>query len=413
MENLTRRQGIALAAGVVTSMNLPRPANAAGIGKKNNLGLALIPFTIVNNSGSGQPVYIYMFGLTKALGNNSTYFLSNFNGDLTLLTENKEAKSYSLVMDKPIIHGFFPQLVGVRIYVSVGKPLRVTVNADGIPDSVSANNPPPNNVNYDTLFDFAEVSWTSDPDGVTKLGGNTTQIDSFGLALALERNGFDAARLDTPLTIINGFDGNTDRANIFKDIKAAGAPWDSLIIAHPDSGKPLRALQPLKAIENGLFPEDQMADYINRVLDHYKSNSMVFRHELIKYTGRTDSDKRNFAFTAEGSGATYTIAAPTTRELYANTIKVEPIDGIGHALAAAMGASFLRTTLIFNADVPVEQKNRNEYHFQQPVCVYAKALHKYGINRHAFAFGYDEVAGDSGNIVVANPTLMRLVLLGL
>jgi hypothetical protein len=50
------------------AIRLPLVARAAGPGGRNNVGRELIPFTIVTNSGSAQPVYLYLFGNTVPAG---------------------------------------------------------------------------------------------------------------------------------------------------------------------------------------------------------------------------------------------------------------------------------------------------------------------------------------------------------
>ncbi len=62
---------------------------------KNNIGREVIPFTIVNQSGSREPAYIYMQGNTNAVEPAfNTYYLSNFNGDCTRFSPNAEIKTY-------------------------------------------------------------------------------------------------------------------------------------------------------------------------------------------------------------------------------------------------------------------------------------------------------------------------------
>jgi hypothetical protein len=139
----------------------------------------------------------------------------------------------------------------------------------------------------------------------------------------------------------------------------------------------------------------------------------------VNYDGTTDSGG-HFVFIPDKSKddagvATkkYTIPRPTTRQCYAQNIVSSPNDGVGGAICAALGASFLRATLKYYPDAgfPVPQKDRSLYYTKGPICEYARIIHKYGIKNHAFCYGYDEVAGDAGeNRDVFNPTGLTLTI---
>jgi len=82
-----------------------------------------------------------------------------------------------------------------------------------------------------------------------------------------------------------------------------------------------------------------------------------------------------------------------------------PIGALSALASAALGASILRSTLAFYTGFPVPQMDRNLYYTKAPLFEYAKIIHKYALNNHAFCFGYDEVAQDAGETnQVWNPT---------
>ena len=184
---------------------------------------------------------------------------------------------------------------------------------------------------------------------------------------------------------------------------------------------------PLKGIEQSLFPENQLDTYIKDVSNFYLSNRLTFNYSGVNYVGGTKMTSRgSFAFVFQPDRAkddggqatfTYTIAAPTTRQVYANSIDIgsEPSDGVGRAICAALGASYCRSTLTFypKAGFPVPQNDRSLYYNNQPIFEYARIIHSYGIDNHAFCYGYDEVAGDAGgNRDVRNPTSLTLTIKG-
>ena len=65
IRGISRREAIKRGTAAIS---LPRIARAAGPGGMNNIGRELIPFTIVTNSGSAQPVYLYLLGNTMPAG---------------------------------------------------------------------------------------------------------------------------------------------------------------------------------------------------------------------------------------------------------------------------------------------------------------------------------------------------------
>ena len=369
----------------------------------NNIGRQVIPFTIVDNAGLSSPMFVYLYGTTnpdKPQGN--TYYLSNLKtGDCTKFQPNKPAQGYGLGPYGGTQEGKFPQLDGIRIYISYFHQLQVPTNSDGIPQAPSADNAGPN---FELIWDFVEATWHVYTKDRSVLHVNTTQVDAFGLAFKVEHSGYDPAKPERRITIVNGFDSNTARRAIFDEITQEGPPWSKLIVA---GGR--RVLMPLKAMDKGLFPKNQLDDYIAKVVKFYqKDNKLVFNYQNVDYVGTTDSNG-NFVFV--GGGKKYSIPKPTTRQCYAQDIRANPNDGVSAAICAALGASFLRSTLMFYDEFPVPQNLRRYFYREPPVCQYARVIHGQGIDYHAFCYGYDEVAGDAGtNRDVVNPTSIKLTI---
>ena len=72
-------------------------------------------------------------------------------------------------------------IVGARIYISVASPMFLAVNAD---DNgwAGPNLLDPSDPNHDVYFDWYELTYQY---GVIPFGGNTTQVDMFGLPLVV------------------------------------------------------------------------------------------------------------------------------------------------------------------------------------------------------------------------------------
>lgn len=83
------------------------------------------------------------------------------------------------------------QLGGARIYISLGSPMYIPISSDdsgwGGPDLLNPSDP-----NADVYFDWYEFTYTY---GAVPFGGNTTQVDQFGLPLTARlqqtSSGFD------------------------------------------------------------------------------------------------------------------------------------------------------------------------------------------------------------------------------
>jgi hypothetical protein len=384
---------------------------------RNNIGRELIPFKISNLSGSDK-VYLYMFGTTDgASPQNNTYFLFDFNGNCTKFPPNQKQRSYGLALTGGETHAQFPQLDGVRVYISLENQLLIDTDKHGIPIAVSADNPAPGNPNYRIKWDFVEATWHDYKDH-TILHVNTTQVDAFGLAFEVEHGGKDPSSPDKPLKIINGFDdgqGFPRRQSILHDLSAKSSPWADLIVY--DQGlNMVRALAPIKALDQGKFPKDWLDKSISDIPRLYPDSAgghyMHFTHENIQYWGAANPSQNHFFFQNADVTKRYLIPFPTTRECLANDIKVEPDDNTGKALAAAFCATILRGTLWKSNLVPVPQEQRSQYYTTDPrPFEYAQIIHKYGINNHAFCFGYDEVAGDAGkNRDVRDPEYFSLTI---
>jgi Beta-1,3-glucanase len=292
-----------------------------------------------------------------------------------------------------------------------------STNANGNPLAIIPNSPA--DPNFDTLWDFIEGNWITEGDH-TVFQWNPTQVNAFAIAFELDMKGGTPSDPKSPSEVILGFGTGGLRAKIFADIAAAGAPWNNLIIPDPMGGVPLRVLQPYYSIygigPGSGFPLHQLHDYIHNTIipfyDQSTTNRLIYAGLLpLQWKGFTSGGKFIFEPDNKATTTTYTFSPPTTAECYGNTILGNPIDGNSNAIAAALGASILRSTLAFYPGFPVPQMDRNLYYTKPPFFEYAKIIHKYALNNHAFCFGYDEVAQDAGGTnQVWNPTSFAVTI---
>jgi len=418
INGISRREAIKLGAAGAVAISLPNLARAKGLTGTNNIGLPLVPFTITNNTS--QDVFMYAFG-TLSPGTNpqiNNYFVSDFNGDCKKFPINAGPTPYGLKLTAPVTKASWPQLPGARIYFSVGKKLIVSsTNGNGLPNAIVPN--VSTDPNFNTLWDFVEANWAPGPDGNTVFQWNVTQVNAFAIAFEQVLIGSTPGNPKVPSELTFGFGPGGVRAKIFAEMAKAGAPWSNLIIPDPVPGNPpLRVLQPgyaLTGVGVPAFPKDQLHDYINTTIipfyDEATKNRLVYAGLApLIWKGHTSGGK--FIFEPEpGTKTTYTFNTPHTIDIYNNSFFGNPVDGNSNAIAAALGASILRSTLTFDTQFPVPQADRNLFYMHPPLFEYARIIHKYALNNHAFCFGYDEVSQDAGETQqVWNPTSLALTV---
>jgi hypothetical protein len=332
-----------------------------------------------------------------------------------------------------------PRLIALRVYLSFGGELFTTVTADGIPVSPSGWSPgdPVQGGNYTKLWDFFEVTWTRDNATTTSLGANLTQLDFFGLSLQLDNYGYKPD-LTTPEHLQSGF-GADARSTIVDRFKALGEPWSSLVLSdlNPDfPGVPLRVFCPYHGMELGLFPTDQLAEYIDRVWAYYETKSLRVTVSGGEYTGRVQIDGPDeglFVFAPpDGSSLeSVKIRNPNTntrtgfisgsKDVYECQVQLDLVapespSSDATDIARDLGAGFLRSTLAVEVvgDVDLDVLPAcdlfEQFHQHEPIDSYAAVMHENAIEQKAYAFGYDDVCDRSSVGITKNPTELVLTV---
>jgi Beta-1,3-glucanase len=148
----------------------------------NNIGLATIPLTINDNSGSGDSLYISNVGIA----NDTWYSVVDLEGNVKKTTHSSKPTSFAVDLGTAKSRLMkLPQLAGMRFYFSFGKPLLVNTSAEGIPGAPAGW--VKGDVNFETLFDWAEFTWVTDPaSGITTLNQAFRHYASGGLSVRPE-----------------------------------------------------------------------------------------------------------------------------------------------------------------------------------------------------------------------------------
>lgn len=372
---------------------------------RNNIGRELIPFQITNQTGRSD-VYFYLVGTTEPKTPNFKWFyLSDLRGNCTRCPIG-DNQTYSMPLPPSTQTIWFPRLSAIRVYFSFGKKLYLDVDANnGIPTSPAGWLM---DSNFETLFDWLELTWELNPTDYT-LGGNSTQVDMFGLPMELTLNGFDP--VGAPLTVQGGFQVPGVRDQILQTIQAQPDPWNKLVLTDSMTGFATRVISPYHGMELNLFPRDQLQAYIDAVWTYYSSHAMTTFAIDADYIGQVSQSGRylnQLVFTSK-TRPPVVFNKPDSFTVYTSgPLPVTP-DAHGYRIGATLQASFLRGTLLTHTQLPF--CDSSAYYISPPVNEYAKTFHHYADGGGAYAFGFDDVCDKSSFIIVHNPTSLSMKLL--
>jgi hypothetical protein len=406
---------------------------------QNNRGLETIPFQIVNQSGLDAKLYIWIQGIIPDTTPTAYVYVNDLEGNVADVPKNSAKTTLSMLLPGKDTTIALPRLVALRVYLSFGEQLFTNTSAEGNPTSPSAWSPddPVQGGNYAKLWDYFELTWTRDNPSTTSLGANLTQLDFFGLPLQLDNYGYQPD-LKTKEHLKTGFEGNA-RSVIFKAINDLPKPWSDLVVSDVNKafvGIPLRTFCPYHGMELGLFPKNQLEAYIDRVWTYYASKDLHVMVSGGDYTGRVHNDGSNkglFVFEPKNDSGLkpVMIRNPNTNsrpgfvsgskdvyecQVQLDIVGTEPFPADATDIARDLGAGFLRSTLAqgvgggVNLDSLPLCDQTGQYFAHEPINMYASILHKNAILQKAYAFGYDDVCGQSSVSITKNPTELVLTV---
>lgn len=377
---------------------------AAAPASANNIGVPTIPFTVQNSSGHSGKLYMYVTGQVPSKGN-AWYYLSGTNGDLKPVHEMTKPTSLSLNLGAAKKTDLrLPQMEGMRIYFSFDKPIKITASASGVPGVPAGwvkSDP-----NYDTVFDWTEFTWADIGSGRTSFGGNATQVDMFGLAMFIQLKGM-GPDFTTPVTLKSGFSSTKARGQIFSGIKKAGNPWRKLVLSDKNGG-PLRAISPYNGMNLGLFPQNELKDYINDVYKKYETSTVSATTSGVTFKGKVSG--KNLVFNQTNGSATFAFPKPDSFTAY--TGGITPVDSnndtYADAVAALMQGALMRTTMLENGNL--NACKTDQFYKKDPINEYSATIHQHAYKHLAYGFGYDDTCNQSSYIVVYNPKSIVITL---
>ena len=329
-----------------------------------------------------------------------------------------------------------PKLTAVRIYSSIGSPLLVHtggIMGGGIVTPTSQN---PNDPNFNTMFDFTELTWLAQPaipghpEIDTNLGINVTEVDSFGLVQQFTIEGTDPATFQPNTALTSGFLSTARRPALLDTLQGFGPPWSDLIVGN--NGVRARALAPNLAILAGIFPGNQLDGYTAQVFQRYINSPPLTTTANVcsnppplpcgpvtyNFTGSTAGGELVFSDPSKG-GPIFSLAPWSTLNAYEGSFPYGLMPPRSYAdeqaalnVQAKLQGAMMRTTLVASANLDTYCSDPTQFYVNPPVNMYAKLWHAAGIGGKAYGFGFDDTCDQSSFKLIFNPTRLTITLLG-
>ncbi|TDD22063.1 sugar hydrolase [Kribbella turkmenica] len=375
-------------AGVLTATN-DSPAAAVP---------ATIPLQITNNSGRGDPLYIYNLGTNLATGQQGwADAAGNFHAwpaggnpptpapDASIAGP---ANGQSLTIRMPKFSG--------RVYFSYGQKLVFKLTTGGLVQPAVQN---PSDPNRNILFNWSEYTLND-----AGLWINSTQVDMFSAPYAVGVRLADGSTKTTGHLKPGGYNG------FYDSLRGQPGGWANLIQTAPD-GSVLRALSPLYGVETGALPGNAMDDYVNRVWAKYSSETLTVTpfgdQPSIKYYGRVAGNTMNFT---NSSGAVVTsFQKPDSASIFGCFKLLDaPNDQVRGPISRTLCAGYNRSTLLTNPNQP--DPDNAGFYLDGVTNHYARKIHAQMADGKAYAFAFDDVGNHESLVHDGNPQQAYLTL---
>ncbi|WP_214416176.1 beta-1,3-glucanase family protein [Sphaerisporangium fuscum] len=402
MRLLSRRWRPALVAALLLAQAVVLTTGQQAAGA----AVSQLPFTVTNNSGRGDATYIYVTARTPAgqqgyVDASGTWRAWSYppsipNGpvpapDVSIPGPGNGARK---TITLP------PNLVGGRVYVSMGSKLQFFLTTNGLvePAPWVASDP-----NANVLYDWTEFARQSN--GGTGIFINSTTVDMFGIPLTVSVT-------DTSNnTQTQGITGN--RTGILNAFGALGSPWSGLTTTRSSDGLPLRVLAPPHGIERGSFSSTYLDSYIGDVWSYYATHPLTVQTSLGTFTGT------NWTFRGTSGNVIGTIPKPTTREVFACSGAMQPPNQPDQAAILAVGARVCaglnRATLSTASRVMYDTQpttDPTKFYGQSASNLYSKTIHANSLNGLAYGFPYDDVGNFGPTIDQPDPSSAGMTIGG-
>ncbi|MEU6578453.1 glycoside hydrolase family 64 protein [Streptomyces sp. NPDC046805] len=382
----------ALAAALTTpAPAAPRPVAAAALPDT-------IPLQVTNNSGRGDPVFLYDLGTQLSTGQqgwadaDGTFHAWPAGGNPPTPAPDASipgpAAGQSMTIRIPKFSG--------RIYFSYGQKLVFKLTTGGLVQPAVQN---PSDPNRDILFNWSEYTLND-----AGLWLNSTQVDMFSAPYAVGVRRSDGSLSETGHLKPGGYNG------VLNALRGQAGGWGGLIQTRSD-GTVLRALSPGHGLETGALPASVMDDYVNRVWQKYATSTLTVTpfadQPNTVFSGRVSGGVMSFT---DSSGAVVTsFQKPDADSVFGcHKLLDAPNDAVRGPISRTLCAGFNRSTLLTSSHQP--DTDPADFYQDAVTNHYARFVHTQMADGKAYAFAFDDVGGQESLVHDGGPRQAYLTL---
>lgn len=280
-------------------------------------------------------------------------------------------------------------VTGGRFYISVGSPMYIPIgnNAWGGPDLGNPSDP-----NTDVVFDWYEFTYAFQK---IPFGGNTSQVDMFGLPMTAELKQ-DAIGYDQTVGI------SLTRDQVFAQYAGSVAPaFDALANRY-------RIVAPYKgAFRPGATQAGYLQPVIDQVWGYYTGTPFKLQRLGDVFAGSVVNGR--LQFTKNGNGPFY-ISKPSSVDVFSCSGALATGSTVELELEAEFCAAFNRGVAMDTAS----WAKPAAYYATLTKNDYAMFFHTIGLQHRAYGFAYDDVDDQSSVKILpnANPPSSLTISIG-
>ena len=407
------RSATALTMAALTTIALAPAAGAAP-------GPETIPVTITNDTGSTQPVHVYILG-TDTTAAPGTDNLGYVDASGVFHTWPKTGDSARVSAPDVSIPGpaagtsktyQMPDDISGRVYYSVGSKIDfglvgTTTGQTGLVQPAPWNASDPT---AKTLFDWVELTYNGNGGGYPGLWINSTQVDQLAIPTKVEVTSADGTKSSTGEMTSGG------RQQVINTLKADPI-WAKTVITAAD-GTVLRVLSPGHATSAGLLPENYLDRYIDSAWSSYTNRTLTITpftdQPSVKFYGRTSGTRMTFTDTTGKVVAAF--ERPKTVDVWGcdgalngagNTVL--PNDLTTGPISRTLCAGLNRGTLGTSTAEPVLDASAY-YKNSDGLNLYGKAVHEAMTDGRAYAFAFDDVGNHESLVHSSSPKSVSLTM---
>lgn len=378
-----------------------------------------LPIELTNNSGSDQPLYIYIVGSSTTISSGDKLGYVDREGRFQLWpkadgTTPVDAPDVAIEGPAPgatmTLH--LPVGISGRIYYALGNKLHFGLVGAG-DGTTGLIQPAPwdrADKNYATLFDWTEFTFTSNATSGTGLWANPTQVDQFAVPATVGARGPDNAAADTGTLAPGG------RAKVIETLSADPA-WAKSVV-RDESGRFLRVLAPGHATMAGLLAKDYLDAFIATAWSRYENSALTVipnaQQPERKFFGRTVGDVMTFTDTSGTTVAAF--ARPSSADVWGCDGN---LNGVGNTtlpndqtvgpISRTVCAALTRGTLGSADTEPVTDAARF-FTNTEGLNLYAKSVHAAMADGRAYAFPFDDVGAHESLVSQSDPSAMSITV---